>query len=313
MSEVSIEASVIMSIYNETVEEMLVSINSIVNQTFKNIEVILINDNPKRKKEIKEALSELLTNNKLFKLYHNETNIGLAMSMNRAADLAKSEILIRMDADDICEEERFGIIINEIYDHQLDLVCSRYSFVDENGNDMGKVSPYYADETICEKLQKWNVIHHPTVVMRKEIFIKAGKYRDFPCSQDYDLWLRMSEITSRIRMVDNVLLKYRVRANSISSQKSMQQLYTIEYIKKLAKERRKNGNDSYSIENYQNYLRKNGVFDEKRKRAFERHNLLHKQAQKEMKNGNKIIGLWHYAKAILGEKVLFKQMLERKF
>ena len=313
MSEESIRASVIMSIYNETIDEMLMSIESIAKQPVENIEVIIVNDNPKRKEEIETALSPIIMNDARFKLYHNEKNIGLALSMNRAADLASSELLVRMDADDVCDGERFQIILDEIENKNYDLVCSRYSFIDEEGNDLGKISPYYDDGVICDRLQKWNVIHHPTVIMRKDVFINAGKYRDFPCSQDYDLWLRMLEVSAKIHMVDKVLLKYRLRTNSISSQKSMQQLYTIEYIKRLASQRKKKRSDSYSLENYQNYLKQNGVFNEKRRRSFERHNSLHKQAQTEVRNGKIIMGLWHYMRAILGEKVLLKQMIDRKF
>ena len=105
-----------MSIYNETVDEMLMSVESIANQSITDVEVIIINDNPTRKDEIEVALSQLLANDNRFNLYHNESNIGLAMSMNRAADLANSEFLIRMDADDVCEGERFQIILDMLWE-----------------------------------------------------------------------------------------------------------------------------------------------------------------------------------------------------
>lgn len=304
--------SVLVSIYNEKPSEIQEAFQSVFRQTYTNFEVVVINDNPKRKEEIEKLFRQDDLRDSRVKLYHNEENIGLALTMNRASELASAQYLVRMDADDICEHNRFEVIVSEMLDGDYNLVCSRFSFIDEDGKSLDKVSPYLGDERLDAAIKKWNVIHHPTVIMRREAFEKAGKYRNYPCSQDYDLWLRMMETSGKMHMVDAILLKYRVRGNSISVSKSMQQLYTIEYIKKLAKQRERLGKDDYSLAHYQQYLQSHGVFNERRNQRFVAHNNMHKQAQTEMRNGRTLKALRLYFRALISEPLLLKQMLDRK-
>ena len=99
------EISVIMSCYNETEKELSESINSILSQTFKNIEFIIVDDNPTN-----TTLKNLLIkygNDKRVKLVFNDTNLGLAQSLNKAIDISTGEYIARMDADDIALPTRF--------------------------------------------------------------------------------------------------------------------------------------------------------------------------------------------------------------
>lgn len=253
--------SVIMSIYNETLDEISQSIASILNQSYRDFEVIVIIDKPERL-EVEKLLSEIEGSDKRVRHFVNSANIGLAMSMNKAALEASSSILVRMDADDICEPRRFEVQLCSIEKTGADVICSDYSYIDENGGVLPISHFVPSDEEIVKNLPYNNTVHHPTVMMKKDIFNKVGGYRDFPCAQDYDLWLRLFENGAKFHMVPEKLLRYRVRTNSISQSIRVKQYETLLYIRKLYIERLSKGTDSFSKENYERYLRKQNVYNE---------------------------------------------------
>ncbi len=94
-----------MSTYNETVEELKKAIDSILTQTFKNFEFIIILDNPQNY-EHKKVINEYLSKDKRIIFLINESNIGLAASLNEGIENAKGDYIARMDADDISMPNR---------------------------------------------------------------------------------------------------------------------------------------------------------------------------------------------------------------
>lgn len=267
-----------MSIYNETEEQIRKSIQSILNQSFTDFELIIVNDNP-NSMEYPLILKEYAKKDERIVIINNKTNLGLAKSMNKACSKAKSDILARMDADDIAMTNRLRLQFNQIKNDGIDLSFGRFiSFDDESGNTLYE-SEYIDKKYIEKNLAFKSLIHHPTVMMTKECFYRAGQYRDFPCAQDYDLWLRIQETGARIAMTDNIILKYRIRSNSITSSKKIKQKLTQEYSRKLLIQRmmRKNKTDSFCKEEYDEYINKyakNGKYDALAKR-YDKYMLYH--------------------------------------
>ena len=99
--------SVIMSVYNETNIDLLLSINSILNQTYENLEFIIVDDNPDNKR-IKEVLDQ--QTDPRIKIIYNKANMGLVFSLNEALKHVNGEFVARMDADDISLQNRNTII-----------------------------------------------------------------------------------------------------------------------------------------------------------------------------------------------------------
>ena len=261
--------SVIMSFYNEKEEEITKSINSILNQTYKNWELILICDNPSRL-ETYNLLKKIYKYEKRIKLSINSQNIGLALSMNKAIEIAVGEYIARMDSDDICILNRFEEQINFMKKNNLDLCCSEFLFIDEEDKIFFKEYTKYSSNEIIKLLPYQNTIHHPTVMIKKNIIESVKGYRNFPCAQDYDLWLRLFEKNISMGILNKPLIKYRIRKNSISQSKKLKQINTVWYIRKCFWERKKNGKDSFTIENYNEYLRKQKVFDSNYNKKFKK-------------------------------------------
>ncbi|MBT8124666.1 MAG: glycosyltransferase [Gammaproteobacteria bacterium] len=248
------KVSILMSIYNENESEVFKSINSLVAQTYPNIEIIIIVDNPLGKERYAEMLGPYEDNNKIIVSY-NERNIGLARSMNAAFDLSTGDYIARMDADDISLHDRIEKQVTIIKEQQADLVCTGYKFIDEMGREIEGEYIFYPPADLKKSLLTTNSIHHPTILMTKEIFIKSGGYRDFPYSQDYDLWLRLLDVDCKFYMIDEVLLLYRVRADSTTNRKRFEQACTNFYISNLLYQRLTTDADDYSKENYAAFIR----------------------------------------------------------
>lgn len=250
------KVSILMSIYNESEREIGLSINSILEQTYKDIELIIVIDNPKEKEKYLKLLEKYTLNYSNIIVSCNEENIGLAMSMNKAFELSNGDYIARMDADDISIKNRIEKEVNIIENHGYDFVFTGYSFIDEQDNLLYGTYKYYSPNEIYNSLLTTNCIHHPTVLMTREVFSRVGGYRDFPCSQDYDLWLRLLQANCKFFMIDESLLKYRIRSNSTTSRKRFLQACTLFYISNLFYERLQNGTDGYSKKNYDIFIKK---------------------------------------------------------
>ena len=98
--------SVVMSVYNEPTEWITQSIDSILNQTFRDFEFIIINDNPERE-ENESLLNSYSQKDKRIVVIKNEQNLGLTKSLNIGINEAKGDYIVRMDADDYSFPERF--------------------------------------------------------------------------------------------------------------------------------------------------------------------------------------------------------------
>ncbi len=251
------DLSVLMSIYNETLDDISTAVNSILSQTVTDFELIIVNDNPDRKDHI-VLLDDLKSQDGRIVILHNPKNIGLAASMNRALECAGGRYIARMDADDYSVPARFEKELKLLRESGKDVVFSNYTPIGPDGAFLEEGKPACRIEEgqdLTELIVFNGVVHHPTVMMKTEALKRVGGYRIFPCSQDQDLWIRMLEAGLKFAFLDEILLYYRIRTDSITQKKGLQQYATIEYILQLLKERSENGGtDSYSLENYSQYI-----------------------------------------------------------
>lgn len=99
------DITVIMPIYKESLKQIKEAVTSIIQQTYKNFTFIIIVDNPDNV-EGKRYIQEQQKKNDNIKIIENESNIGLAKSLNIAISHVKTEYIARMDADDIAQPDR---------------------------------------------------------------------------------------------------------------------------------------------------------------------------------------------------------------
>jgi len=180
--------SVIMEIYNcETT--LSASVDSIINQTYKNWELILCDDgSTDNTYMIAKQYANQYNNIKLIK---NKVNKGLAFSLNKCLDIARGKYIARADSDDICLPHRFQTQIEFLNNNpQYDVVGSSAILFDSSGKKgVRQVIEYPNKYDLATKTP----FMHPTIMMRRETYIKLGGYivsKRTRRGQDTDLWFR---------------------------------------------------------------------------------------------------------------------------
>ena len=298
--------SILMSIYNETIDQIVESIMSILHQTFSEFVSIIVLDSPER--DISDLIQGFHDERIVF--IRNSKNMGLALSMNRAASLSSTKILARMDADDVALQNRLEVEYNILVNNNIDFVFSNYNTIDGDSKIIEE-SSIQEDFSNPEELRMSvslapSIIHHPTVMFTKSLFEKVGGYRNFPCAQDSDLWLRMAEAGCRFYKVGTPLLNYRINPNSITNKRWFLQQLTGHYILTLSMERLEKGVDSFSSENYQRFLNSNGINSLEEYNRLKRSTELLRRAKLLKKEGCSLLA------SILRVRVFFMSAIYRK-
>ena len=154
MSMDSPKVSVIMSVYNGE-KYLKEAINSILNQTFKDYEFIIVND-ASTDKSIK-ILEEYAKKDNRIGLIHNEKNIGLTRSLNKAIKSANGAYIARQDADDISLPPRLEEEVNFLDKHPtVGLVGSYAWMIDEKGKILSDFKICTDNEDIKKKIVNGN-------------------------------------------------------------------------------------------------------------------------------------------------------------
>lgn len=205
--------AVIMPTYNEQQQYLSLAIDSILAQTVQDVEFVIVVDNPNHPSG--SYLEETASNNKRVRLIRNETNIGLAPSLNKALDCIDAEYIARMDADDISSPKRLETQMTCLKNLNASLVGSRLSVIDVNGGYLYSASQIpLVPEKVARALRFNNCCPHPSWFGTADFF-RLG-YRNIPLSEDYDLLLRASLQGMRIGNVGQELVQYRMTPDSIS-------------------------------------------------------------------------------------------------
>lgn len=214
-----------MSVYNERQEWMSLAIDSILKQSYKDFEFIIINDNPERK-ENEKLLEDYLRKDNRIVILNNEVNIGLTKSLNKGIKIARGEYIVRMDADDYSYPNRFEKQLRFMDNHPEIVASGCYAkLMNENGESTGKMFTSTDIKKLKALFPFRTPIYHPSAIIRRIIDEKIVQYDEtFRYSQDYALWMNL--IDKGISNIPEHLIKYRLSSNQISSvcQKTMKDL-----------------------------------------------------------------------------------------
>ena len=231
--------SIIMSTYNESEEWLRHSIESILSQTYTNIEFVIVLDNPKNL-VIKNIISEYQKQDSRIIVVENEKNVGLVASLNRALKFCNGDYIARMDADDIAISDRIEIEVDAIEKYSVDFVMGAVRLVDEEGaaiieQRMGNIPP---DK--FEKCMRYgNISTHPTWLLKKHVYDELNGYRNIRYCEDLDFVLRAIQNGFRCYKLNDILLNYRIRANGISQSYAFEQDEKARFLRKNYRRKQK--------------------------------------------------------------------------
>lgn len=278
--------SVIMSTYKEDESQLRQSIESILNQTYQDFEFIIILDNPENDMH-RRVIHDYAAKDSRIRFYPNETNMGLASSLNRGLKLAKGDYIARMDADDISLSNRFEKQLNYLKSNHVDLIGGLTEVIDDNGKTLYKINKVPGDPKKIRKcLQYGQVVAHPTWLGKKNVFDDLHGYRLIPLCEDTDFVLRATLLGYKLSNVNETVLKYRMSSNSVSRSNLYEQYLYLCFITNAYK-RGKVAN----IADAMDYVRSHN--DEKVAKKYSESNVLFNQMLKEMRTKQLIPFIGH--------------------
>ncbi|WP_153973659.1 glycosyltransferase [Lactococcus lactis] len=258
--------SVLMTVYKEKFNWVKKAINSILSDLELDDEIILIVDNPEY--DSQPLLNLLSEKDSRLKIYVNEVNIGLPMSLNKAFKKSKGQYIARMDADDVSLPGRFKESLNELLKGS-DLVTTNILMMDENEKtiDASYIAPL--NSNILKTLKYQNIFWHPTWLARREVFTKNDSYRNIKAAEDYDFLVRAVLNDFKLTVINKIYLKKRYSNTAISESSAFDQYHNAELIREQMKKKK-----VLSINKF------NNNFPEKRKNQFQKSYLSFKEKKK---------------------------------
>lgn len=192
--ETTILFSVLISVYKkEKVEYLKRALQSVINQTLKPTEIVIVKDGPLTK-ELDDCIEDFQKqNSKLFKILSFKENRGLGLALRDGVKACKYEYIARMDSDDISKLDRFEKQFNYLQKHPetalLGTWITEFSKDENNPDTVTKLPCIH--QTIIKFAKRRNPFRHVTVVLKKSAVIQSGNYRDFLWFEDYDLFVRI--------------------------------------------------------------------------------------------------------------------------
>ena len=224
------EVSVIMATYKEPENLLRQAIESILTQSYKDFEFIIILDNPENKEHIGIVKSYQKQDSRI-RFYINEKNAGLTTTLNRGIELSRGKYICRMDADDISMPERIQNQKEYLEKGNFDLIGGVSQMIKEDGSVIYSIKKVPADLEKIKKCISYNqVIAHPTWFGKRKVFVTLQGYRQIPLCEDYDFTLRALLRNYRISNLNEVVLKYRMTTQSLSRNNLFEQYLYARYI-----------------------------------------------------------------------------------
>jgi glycosyltransferase involved in cell wall biosynthesis len=198
------------------------AIESILSQTYNNIDLIILADGP-----LNHKLARVIqgVEKQLKIVIRNEKNKGLAHILNRGVEYCLERnynFIGRMDADDLSMTERFQKQIEYLLAHpEIDVVGGAIEEIDSQGNRRDKVIKYpIAHEECFRFFAKRDPLAHPAVLFRKSYFEKAGLYDEgFRKNQDTQLWFHGFKNQCQFANIPEVVLQLRMNDDFFKSRR----------------------------------------------------------------------------------------------
>ena len=215
LTEYMHDLSVIMATYNENPEFLRNCVDSILYQTFRNFEFIIVVEPEEKNLSFIGAIAD---NDDRVKVFRNETKLGVAASRNRAIRESSGEYIAIIDSDDYCDRHRFEKQVKFLNDNpDISVVGSDLYLVDEKNNVIGERIYPELHQNIRKAFLFSMAIANPSVMLRKDALDAVGLFNDALFkAEDFDLWLRFLAGRKKMHNLQDKLVYYRTQRNSNS-------------------------------------------------------------------------------------------------
>ena len=227
--------SVLMPAYNAE-KYIAEAIESILNQTFKDFEFIIIDDCSTD--GTYSIIQRYAKRDDRMIVLKNEKNLKICETLNKGIEIAKGKYIARMDADDWSYPDRLEKQFKFMEENpEIGISGGTMEVCDEKMKVLNQRKYNLSDEEIRKKIFRYSPFSHPLVIIKKDILDKASFYdHDLVYAEDYDLYFRIGNF-SKFGNLKDVILKYRMLENNSTSEKLKEmELKTLKIRKKAVKE-----------------------------------------------------------------------------
>jgi len=198
--------SFIIPVYNIEPEYLKDCLDSILKQTYKNFEICIADDHSTKKETI-DTLKEYEKKDNRIKVVYRKENGHISKATNSALEITTGEYIALMDDDDTITKDALYKVVEAINkDKNIDMIYSDEDKMDMEGN---YCDPHFKTNFAVDSFFGGNYICHFTVI-KKSIFDKIGNFNgDYVGAQDFDLFLRATEVAKKIHHIPETLYHWR--------------------------------------------------------------------------------------------------------
>ena len=214
------KVSIIMPYYKKSnyVDE---TVNSILNQTFKEFEIIIVDD--ELSDNSTKVLNRIKQLDKRINIFKNKKNLGAGQSRNNAINLCNGEFIAFCDCDDLWKSNKLETQLKIMHKLNLEFSHTSYEIIDKKNSKIGYRD---AKENLSFlQLQKSCDIGLSTVILKKNLFDnKKFRFGETKTKEDYILWLSLAKNDIIIFGIKDCLVSWRKSKDSLSSS-TFQKIY----------------------------------------------------------------------------------------
>ena len=198
--------------YYKKKEYIKSTLNSVLQQSFKNFEIIIINDDPN---EDTLFINKLKKIDKRIKVINNKKSIGAGLSRNKGIKFARGNFLAFLDADDLWRKDKLKRQLNFMMKNNINFCFTSYKILDSNDKVIGtRISKKNLE---YEDLVKSCDIGLSTVMLKRKLLKNKLLFPNLKTKEDYVLWLKISKEIGTLYFLKDTLTYWRKLDNSLSS------------------------------------------------------------------------------------------------
>ncbi len=227
--ETPIAVTVLMPVYNSELY-LKDAIDSILNQTFKNFELLIVNDGSSDSSDkIIRSFDDSRIN-----YINNQVNKGIVAALNEGLNLSRGKFIARMDADDIADSERLAKQYEFLVENPDYKLCGTNAIaINNKGEENRRIKRPHSSEKIKVLQLFRNAFIHPTIMADAEVMKSFGYAKDYEYAEDYLLFSQIT-MNHKVTNLDYSGIKYRLHSESISAKKldemAISEMKTMKYL-----------------------------------------------------------------------------------
>lgn len=213
--------SIVLPVYNPTLKYFSSTIQSVLDQIYTNWELCIVDD-CSSKKDVVQYLNELAKKSERIKVKVRTENGNISQASNDALEMCTGEYVVLLDHDDLLTKDTLFHFVKLLQgDQTIDFM---YADEDKYWQEQKEyLQPYFKPDWSPDSLESRNYILHPVCVKRTLINQVGGFSIGLEGAQDYDLFLKLSEVATNIIHIPKVLYHWRIHPESSAHESSPKQ------------------------------------------------------------------------------------------